>query len=133
MLDPQETGKPDMGRLSRQRHDAHHVDAGAQLVFDRRRFEANTMHDGALQREILGLFLAQLSQMRARLAEGAVSVEDSKFLGHTLRGAAAAVGALEFENMGTEWENLAASGVDLTQLINTAEVRFRQAIASYNI
>jgi hypothetical protein len=122
-----------VGRLSRQHRDTHHFDATASVVFDRERFEANTMHDSVLQCEILGLFLAQLVQMRARLTEGAVSVEDSKFLGHTLRGAAAAVGALEFEDMGANWEKLTASDADLTRMINAAEVRFRQAIASYNI
>jgi HPt (histidine-containing phosphotransfer) domain-containing protein len=122
-----------VGRLSKQHRDTYHFDAGTSVAFDQQRFEANTMHDIVLQREILGLFLAQLAQMRARLAEDAVSVEDSKFLGHTLRGAAAAVGALEFENMGANWEKLTANDADLTQMINSVEVRFRQAIASYNI
>jgi HPt (histidine-containing phosphotransfer) domain-containing protein len=103
------------------------------LVFDRLRFETNTMFDASLQNEILGLFQSQIEQMEARLSQGAVTAEDHKFLGHTLRGAAASVGALELEDIGANWERLSLAGHDLVKVLKLAEQRFNRATQSYKV
>jgi hypothetical protein len=133
MLLRRRTGNPDVGRQVKKLREQPSAEVQTHLVFDRDRFEANTMHDVSLQREILGLFLAQLDQMRARLVEGPVSIEDSRFLGHTLRGAAAAVGAVEFEAIGLNWEKLALSGEDLITVLESSEVSYRKAISPYRV
>jgi hypothetical protein len=122
-----------VGRLSKKLGGGDTFEVKTKLVFDRQQFEANTMYDTALQREILGLFLQQLEQLHIRLKEGAVSKEDSKFLGHTLRGAATAVGALEFEDIGVNWEKLSFNPLTLRPALASAEIRFREAIAIYKI
>jgi hypothetical protein len=133
MLSLKRTGKTDVGRLTKKLSGGDAFEVKTKLVFDRQQFEANTMYDTALQREILGLFLQQLEQLHIRLKEGAVSKEDSKFLGHTLRGAATAVGALEFEDIGVNWEKLSFKPLTLQPALTSAEIRFRHAIASYKI
>jgi hypothetical protein len=122
-----------VGRLLKHKQSENHFSGEAPLVFDRQRFEANTMYDGALQREILGLFLDQLQQIKVRLEEGPISAEDSRFLGHTLKGAAAAVGGLEFEDIGSNWEKLAIKEQDLQAMLMAAEASFKRAIAIYKI
>jgi HPt (histidine-containing phosphotransfer) domain-containing protein len=105
----------------------------ASLVFDRSHFESATMHDVVLQREILGLFFAQLEQVRERVNLGPISEDDAKFLAHTLRGAASAVGALELEKIGTKWEKQQPNSRDLKLNIAAAEGRLRAAVHSYLI
>jgi HPt (histidine-containing phosphotransfer) domain-containing protein len=102
-------------------------------VFDKSHFENATMHDVVLQREILGLFFVQLEQVRERVNMGPVSEEDAKFLAHTLRGAASAVGAMELEKIGTKWEKIQPNHADLKFNIAAAEGRLRAAVQPYLI
>jgi HPt (histidine-containing phosphotransfer) domain-containing protein len=102
-------------------------------VFDRSHFESATMHDVVLQREILGLFFAQLEQVRERINLGPVSDDDARFLAHTLRGAASAVGASELEKIGMKWEKQQPNYIDLKLNIAAAEGRLRAAIQNYLI
>jgi HPt (histidine-containing phosphotransfer) domain-containing protein len=102
--------------------------AGTPFVFDFDRFAANTMNDDALQREVMGLFLDQVKAAKARLREGTLSAYDSKFLGHTLRGAAAAVGAGEIEEIGASWEKMACDVPKLALALEVAEESFLLAL-----
>jgi HPt (histidine-containing phosphotransfer) domain-containing protein len=103
------------------------------LVFDSEHFESATMHDVVLQREILGLFFVQLEQVRERVNSGPFSEEEAKFLAHTLRGAASAVGATELEKIGTKWEKQQPNNIDLKLNIAAAEGRLRAAVQAYFI
>lgn len=122
-----------MGRQLKQVQSNQSFGIDDALVFDRLRFETNTMFDSALQSEILGLFQSQIVQMEVRLSQGAVTIEDSKFLGHTLRGAAASVGALELEDIGANWERLSLAGHDLVKILKLADQRFKRATLSYKL
>lgn len=125
-----------VGQSSRQLNQLHKLQpflADDALVFDRLRFETNTMFDLALQCEILGLFHVQIEQIQSRLSQGVLSAEDNKFLGHTLCGAAASVGALELEDIGANWTRLVTSGYDLSKNLKLADQRFQRATQSYKI
>ena len=93
-------------------------------VFDREMFACNTMQDEILQKEILGLFFSQLATVRARLEQGPVSAEESKFLAHTLRGAAAAVGARKIETIAAKWEAKSGTSAKLRLEISRAAAEF---------
>jgi HPt (histidine-containing phosphotransfer) domain-containing protein len=133
MIAQQGTGKPDMGRQFNQLNIVRPVLAENALVFDRTRFESNTMYDFALQCEILGLFQSQVEQIQSRLSQGALSAEDAKFVSHTLRGAAASVGAVELEDIGANWEKLSLAGFDLAMGLESANERFKLTTSHYKI
>ena len=84
-------------------------------VFDRLGLEHNTMHDQRLAAEVLGLFLAQLPAT-LKLLEEAGTPLDWKFAAHTLKGSAAAVGALRLQNLAACLEVLAFADVPLRLL-----------------
>ena len=116
-----------MRALSRQ--DFKHVQVVPNLgleqpAFDRDRFVMSTMDDAALQREVVGLFIVQVDETCARLTEGTISAEDRKFLGHNLRGAAAAVGALHIEELAKSWENVSYDHAVLRELLQQAKTAF---------
>lgn len=73
-------------------------------AFDREVLALHTMQDELLQREILDMFLAQLSKVHARLEQGPVPAGEGKVLAHTLRGAAATVGAKQIAAVASWWE-----------------------------
>ena len=95
-----------------------------QPAFDRDRFVMSTMDDADLQREVVGLFVNQVDDTCARLGEGSISAEDRKFLGHNLRGAAAAVGALHIEELAKSWENVSYDLAVLRELLQQAKDAF---------
>ena len=99
-------------------------------VFDREVFQRNTMQDAILQQEILELFFNQLAAVRARLEQGPVSVEDSKFMAHTLRGAAAAVGAKKIETIAAKWEVKSSTSAKLRLEISRAALGFMELASS---
>ena len=115
----------------RQKSQALISDDAQKPIFDRQQFEDNTMSDRTLQQEILFLFLAQIQDVRKKLNEGPVSMEESRFLGHTLRGAAAAVGATDFVLIAENWENLALEGQSLQTALDKSEISFRKTISHY--
>jgi HPt (histidine-containing phosphotransfer) domain-containing protein len=100
-------------------------------VFDRDLFETTTMHDAALQVEILSLFSDQLTLLQQKLAVASLSVQECKFLGHTLRGAAAAVGASEIECLAADWEDRVINQSDLQAKLEMATRHFQQATSYY--
>lgn len=82
------------------------------------------MEDADLQREVIGLFVDQVDETCARLGEGSISADDRKFLGHNLRGAAAAVGALHIEELAKSWENVSYDLAVLRALLQQAKDAF---------
>jgi HPt (histidine-containing phosphotransfer) domain-containing protein len=107
----------------------------AVASLDRALLSENTMGEPALQREVLGLFGAQLRQVTDQL----VHVEDPRdwrFLSHTLRGAAAAVGAVEIRELATRWEKLPVAAMSAKreqarQELQHAAERFFEAAQSF--
>jgi hypothetical protein len=72
-----------------------------EAVFDRACLARNTMNDAALQSEVLTLFIDQL----AKIEFADWSKLDLNFEMHALRGAAAALGALQIEIICTRWQD----------------------------
>ena len=68
-------------------------------VFDRSILLRQAMNDEALANEVLGLFLQQLADLAAK----DWAKLDLHFEMHTLKGSAAAMGALELEAIGHDW------------------------------
>lgn len=105
--------------------------AADSAVFDRLGLEHNTMHDQRLAAEVLGLFLAQLPATITLLDEASTAA-DWKFAAHTLKGAAAAVGAQKLHNLACCLEGLVFpgdAGVRLLRLqgLKAAAAEFRDA------
>jgi HPt (histidine-containing phosphotransfer) domain-containing protein len=74
-----------------------------QVALDVKHLDQSTFGDAALRSEIIKLFTMQLEQSRARIVEAA-SAQDWRFVMHTLKGAAAAVGAVEVAKLANNWE-----------------------------
>ncbi len=74
-------------------------------VFDTVHFGRQTFGEIALQQEILQLFLTQLDDTRRALAKPGSS-SGWRFLTHTLRGAAAAIGAVDLTVLVDAWEQM---------------------------
>lgn len=96
----------------------------SETVFDRVRFAQSTMDDIALQCEVIGLFRAQVAETKERIKLGSISSHDRKFLSHNLRGAAAAIGALQIEELAKTWENVSFDASVLEALLDQAETAF---------
>jgi HPt (histidine-containing phosphotransfer) domain-containing protein len=77
--------------------------ANRVVIFDRAFFVHCTMGDRALMVEIIGLFQSQIETSLASIMDVSSS-KDWKFFAHTLKGAAAAVGAGEIEMLASSWE-----------------------------
>jgi hypothetical protein len=92
----------------------------AGLVFDRAVLAHHTMDDLALANEIMNLFLDQLTQLETADWPGL----DLTFQMHTLRGAAAAVGATQLQYIADEWSDY---GTHLEGTLKSAITAFRQA------
>lgn len=103
--------------------------------FDRKHFERQTFGDRNLQREIIGLFLAQVAGSRSTLLEPMTNTS-WRYLTHTLKGAAGAVGATQFAILAGQWE-LAGSPRDaearlaLVQVFEVEQAAFAKAVQSY--
>ena len=91
-------------------------------VFDRAILDQQTMQDNALAVEILGLFKAQLLRLE-RVDWGNLELA---FEMHTLKGAAAVVGALEIEALAENWKR---QGGSLEHKFKAAFGRFLAAAA----
>jgi hypothetical protein len=100
-------------------------------VFDQPQFEASTMSDSALQREILGLFFDQVVEALDRLKLGPLSADEIKFMGHTLRGAAAAIGAIEIEKLAADFGRGSHEHATFEAGLVGAIERYRKATQSY--
>jgi HPt (histidine-containing phosphotransfer) domain-containing protein len=69
--------------------------------------DINTFGDKALRSEIIGLFLAQLDGAKRSL-EAPMNETAWQFLSHTLKGAAAAVGARQIAALADAWDKCQA-------------------------
>lgn len=93
-----------------------------------------TFGDLSLRQELINLFLAQVSSMILRLPL-INRPDDWRFNAHSLRGAAAAIGAKEIAALCTHWEETGMPGLvsgrqDCVGLLQDAEVRFRDALTT---
>ena len=100
-------------------------------VLDKARFTESTMGDASLQLEILDLFEQQLVDLQLQLKSDVISTEDRKFYGHTLRGAAAAIGAMEIENLARTWEKVGFDQVVFGGLLAQAKAAFLTEIRPF--
>jgi HPt (histidine-containing phosphotransfer) domain-containing protein len=73
------------------------------VVFDRRHLAQYTMDSPELEREIIGLFVAQLPAILDRL-QNADSSADWRIATHTLKGSALAVGAYKIGELAKKLE-----------------------------
>ncbi len=76
----------------------------SHVIFDVAFFEHCTMGDKQLMGELIELFRDQVEKTLNGLMEIA-SDKDWRFQAHTLKGAAAAIGAVEIETLASAWEN----------------------------
>lgn len=72
-------------------------------IFDRAHLHQYTAGDGALEGELIGLFLGQFAPIRAQL-DAAASADDWKFAAHTLKGSARSIGAPQIAALAEELE-----------------------------
>jgi hypothetical protein len=93
------------------------AELSSEAIFDRACLARSTMNDAELQSEVLTLFIDQL----AKIEFADWSNLDLNFEMHAIRGAAAAIGALQIEMISTRW---AEFGPFL-------EMQMKQAIAAF--
>lgn len=98
------------------------------VPLDAERLDQNTFYDRVLRDEILKLFVSQLDISRSAILNPETN-EDWRFSTHTLKGAAAAVGAQQFVALSVQWEKqaLPISGEDRQKMA----VAFDQARAAF--
>jgi HPt (histidine-containing phosphotransfer) domain-containing protein len=73
------------------------------VIFDRSHLAQYTMDSPELEREIVGLFVAQLPAILDRLQNG-YSREDWRIATHTLKGSALAIGACQIGDLARKLE-----------------------------
>jgi HPt (histidine-containing phosphotransfer) domain-containing protein len=78
-------------------------------IFDRTQLRQYTTGDGALERELIGLFLGQFAAIRAQL-DAAQSADDWKFAAHTLKGSARSIGAPKLAALAESLETMGYRG-----------------------
>ena len=93
---------------------------GQAQVFDRAVLAEQTMQDTALAEEILGLFFGQLD----KLEKADWDSLELAFEMHTLRGAAAVMGARLIEQLADHWKK---PGTGLERKLKLAFAQFRAA------
>jgi HPt (histidine-containing phosphotransfer) domain-containing protein len=76
---------------------------GDLIPLDAGLLSQSTFGDAELRSEIIALFQKQLVLARAQIS-GAATASEWRFVMHTLKGAAAAVGALQFVWLAQHWE-----------------------------
>ena len=108
------------------------VVATTDEVFDRAHLGRYTMNDEGLEHEILSLFLTQL-KATVEMIETANSAAEWKLWTHTLKGAAAAVGAWQLQSIAVALESLpfeSGAEIRIRRLENLAGAanEFRQRI-----
>ena len=92
--------------------EAHqNADPGAAnpAIFDREHLSQYTGGDDALERELIGLFLAQFAPMRGQL-HAAATADDWKFAAHSLKGSARSIGAPRIGALSDALEDLGWNG-----------------------
>jgi HPt (histidine-containing phosphotransfer) domain-containing protein len=116
---------------------ADHASSPEASVFDLDHFARQTFGVASLQQEIIMLFLAQLSDAEKSFALP-MTATSWRFLTHTLKGAAAAVGAQRLAELAGEWE-LAGTPVEaslrsaLLDQLKAEKAAFVQAAAQFQV
>ncbi len=85
------------------------TDSPDPAIFDRSHLHQYTTGDGALERELIGLFLGQFEPIWTQLAVAA-SADDWKFAAHTLKGSARSIGAPKIAALAEKLEIIGYSG-----------------------
>jgi HPt (histidine-containing phosphotransfer) domain-containing protein len=101
-------------------------------VFDCRLLDQYTAGDEKLEAELIGLFLGQLPQILLGISS-ARSAADWKFAFHTLKGAAASIGARELAGLAEHHETRplldhAGDRASLVDVVATAAERFEREV-----
>lgn len=78
-------------------------------IFDRQHLSQYTGGDDALEGELIGLFLAQFTPVRAQLADAATE-QDWKFAAHSIKGSARSIGAPRIATLAEEIEEIGLDG-----------------------
>lgn len=86
-----------------------------------------TLGDPALQREVLGMFVAQASRLLEALT---AHPQDRAALAHTLRGSAQAIGAFAVADAAGRLEQAGLEGGDLAQAITDLTDKVARACAA---
>jgi HPt (histidine-containing phosphotransfer) domain-containing protein len=94
----------------------------AAEVFDRRLLNEYSMHNQELAAEIMDLFLIQLPRMLEAL-ETAAGQTEWNFATHTLKGSAAAIGALRLQKLAAELEAMSFQVDDNLRLLRLQAVQ----------
>ena len=111
------------------------AEAGPELsgeILDRPHLEHYTMYNQPLMVEVLGLFLAQLP-VTLELLDGAQTTAEWRFAAHSLKGAAASVGAPKLRSMALGLETFEFPGDPAVRLLRIQALRaaaaeFREAV-----
>jgi chemotaxis protein histidine kinase CheA len=93
----------------------------AEEIFDRTLLDDYSMQNQELAAEILELFLVQLPSMLTAL-QMAASPTAWSFATHTLKGSAAAIGALKLQHLAAELEAMAFPGDENVRLLRVQAV-----------
>jgi hypothetical protein len=101
-------------------------------VFDRAHLAHYTMNSAELEREIIGLFLLQLPST-IELIEDATAAAEWKLATHTLKGAAASIGAGKLQAIAAELEDIGFEGDAELRLaglrrLKAAAAEFRETV-----
>lgn len=98
------------------------------MVLDRDFLNENTFHDASLRQEIMELFFKQLSEVEISLRKP-MDAKAWRYMAHTLKGAAAAVGAQQISRLALDWEmaGLPAN----SQALATRQLSFARALAAF--
>ncbi len=108
------------------------------VIFDRSHLAQYTLDSPELEREIVGLFVAQLPAILNRLQNGD-SREDWRVATHTLKGSALAIGACKIGDLARKLEPVNSPGQDakrkkllsgLVQAVNEFDEMARQLFPS---
>jgi HPt (histidine-containing phosphotransfer) domain-containing protein len=91
------------------RRQASKTEDADPAIFDRAQLHQYTAGDGALERELIGLFLGQFAPIRAQL-DAARSGDDWKFAAHTLKGSARSIGAPKIAALAERLETMSYPG-----------------------
>jgi HPt (histidine-containing phosphotransfer) domain-containing protein len=103
--------------------------ADGVVILDVERLTSSTLGDTSLQREVIGMFRSQVEDVVGQTTTG-VNAEEWRFLAHTLRGTAAAVGAMEIAVLGETWERQGAPPhTSVSGELKAAWQRFESALA----
>lgn len=118
-------------RQVQSRRHVSHFAIGKLLALDVRQLDSCTMGDRALQLEIIDLFMDQLTGAQKKLSVAKFQVDEAKYMGHTLRGAALSIGAVEIAAIAAGWDELAFEQAELRRLLKQAAVRFKAAAGEF--